>query len=88
MCSFVQFYQGGPSSIRKESELYAEPPRSEAADVQARPSNNMDSSPLNFAQEDAGISLGAEKLSSAQTSGVSTTFQPEARPPGIYSIVN
>ncbi|KAK6147768.1 hypothetical protein DH2020_018680 [Rehmannia glutinosa] len=31
----------GPSSLRKESELYAEPPRFVPAQVQAQPSNNM-----------------------------------------------
>ncbi|KAI3443672.1 hypothetical protein Pfo_000337 [Paulownia fortunei] len=74
----------GPSSFGKESELYAEPPHFEAAQVQAPPSNNnMHSSPLNFSQQDARTSVRAEKLVSAQTSGVSTTFQPEARPPAL-----
>ncbi|KAK6147777.1 hypothetical protein DH2020_018689 [Rehmannia glutinosa] len=74
----------GPSSLRKESELYAEPPHFVPAQVQAQPSNNMmHGSPLNFSQQDARTSVGAEKLVPAQTSGVSTPFQPEARPPAL-----
>ncbi|KAG8367272.1 hypothetical protein BUALT_Bualt16G0055200 [Buddleja alternifolia] len=65
----------GPSTFGKESKL--------APGVQASQSNNnLHDSPLNFSPQDHINSLGREKLTSAQTSSVSTTFQPEARLPG------
>lgn len=86
-CSFVEFNQCEPSS--KESELYAEATHLEAADVHASPINNkMHSSPLEFSQHDAKPSVGAEKLTSAGTSGVVSTFKPEPEPPGVYSTNN
>ncbi|EYU41608.1 hypothetical protein MIMGU_mgv1a000472mg [Erythranthe guttata] len=71
--------QSGPS--RKESEVYAEPPRLEATDVQASPINsNIHSSPLNSSQQDSNTPVGAEKFSSVETSSVNPTFQPETKP--------
>ncbi|KAL6523596.1 hypothetical protein OROGR_017199 [Orobanche gracilis] len=70
-------------SFGKESEQYAEPHRFEAAQVQARPSNNtMHSSPSRFSQPDDSTSLGNEKLFVAETSGFSSP-QSEARPPAL-----
>ncbi|KAL7096806.1 hypothetical protein ACP275_10G102800 [Erythranthe tilingii] len=70
--------QSGPS--RKESEVYVEPPRSEATDVQDSPINsNKHSSPLNSSQQDSNTPVGAEKFSSVETSSVNTTFQPERK---------
>ncbi|KAL7137535.1 hypothetical protein ABFS83_10G098800 [Erythranthe nasuta] len=71
--------QSGPS--RKESEVYAEPPRSEATVVQPSPINsNIHSSPLNSSQQDSNTPVGAEKFSSVETSSVNTTFQLETKP--------
>ncbi|GFQ01595.1 ist1-like protein [Phtheirospermum japonicum] len=73
-----------PSSFTKESEQYAEPPHSKAAQVQARPSNNvMHSSPSNFSLQDDRTSVGPERLLFAQTPGFTTQFQSEARPPAL-----
>lgn len=76
--SFEEKLSGGPSSIKKENELYSEPPRFEAAEMQAHPSSNINSSPLSSVQQDPRISTGAESLPPAKPSGASTTFEPKA----------
>ncbi|KAH6818284.1 hypothetical protein C2S51_001887 [Perilla frutescens var. frutescens] len=80
--SFEEKSSGGSSSVKKENEQYSEPPRFEAAEVQAHPSSNMNSTPLNSVQQDARISMRAENLPPAQTSGASTTFEHRAEPAG------
>lgn len=45
MCQNHIIFQGGPSSISKENEVYSDPPHLQAAEVHAPPKSNMNSSP-------------------------------------------
>ncbi|KAL3829962.1 hypothetical protein ACJIZ3_018764 [Penstemon smallii] len=76
----------GPSTFGNDSKVSVESSHFESpAVVQAPPSNyRMHSSPVNLSQQDHRTSLGTENLAPAQTSGASTTFQPEERPPALY----
>ncbi|CAA0814297.1 Regulator of Vps4 activity in the MVB pathway protein [Striga hermonthica] len=66
----------GPSSFGKLGEQLPEPP----AQVLVRPTNNLmpHSSPSNFGQQEDRTS---EKLSFAQSSGSTSLYQSESRPP-------
>ncbi|XP_022842914.1 uncharacterized protein LOC111366373 isoform X3 [Olea europaea var. sylvestris] len=68
----------GPSTIEKNSKIYAEPPLFEATPVQ----NKMHSSPLNFAEQDPRSSLGTQNSTASQSSGVGSRLKSEVRPPG------